>query len=126
MLAVRVGERGRGGASVRRPLFRRTWRVGSRKAKRKSDKCCATRALARFESALGAVGAAELRLRYAGLPAVRRRLRLIALIEGPAVIRRMLGHLKLPTEVPAARPSRGPPTRSEPSAAKAEDDLAAP
>ena len=37
------------------------------------------------------------------------RLRLLALIEAPSVIRRILGHLGLPTEVPAARPSRAPP-----------------
>jgi len=34
------------------------------------------------------------------------RLRLVAVIEEARVIRRILGHLGLPTEVPAARPSR--------------------
>ena len=37
------------------------------------------------------------------------RLRLIALIEAAAVVRRILAHLGLPTEVPVARPSRAPP-----------------
>ena len=37
------------------------------------------------------------------------RLRLIALIEEAQVIRRILGHLRLPIEVPVARPSRAPP-----------------
>ena len=37
------------------------------------------------------------------------RLTLIALIEDPAVIGRMLQHLELPTEVPEARPARAPP-----------------
>ena len=37
------------------------------------------------------------------------RLRLLALIETRPVIRRILGHLGLPTEVAAARPSRAPP-----------------
>ena len=53
-------------------------------------------------------------------------LRLIALIEDPAVIRRMLRHLNLPTEVPAARPSRGPPIPFGAFRGQAEDDLAAP
>ncbi len=38
------------------------------------------------------------------------RLRLVALIEEARVIRRILGHLGLPTEVPAARPARSPPS----------------
>jgi len=45
------------------------------------------------------------------------RLELIALIEDPTVIRRILSHLGLPTEVPTARPARPPPLplgRSEP------------
>ncbi len=37
------------------------------------------------------------------------RLRLLALIEQRAVIARILGHLGLPTEVPAARAPRSPP-----------------
>jgi hypothetical protein len=37
------------------------------------------------------------------------RLELIALIEDPSVIRRILSHLGLPTEVPVARPARPPP-----------------
>src|SRR3989337_1785853 len=37
------------------------------------------------------------------------RLRLVALIDEPGVNRRILGHLGLPTEVPAARLSRAPP-----------------
>jgi hypothetical protein len=37
------------------------------------------------------------------------RLRLIAVIEQPAVIKRLLGHLGLPTELPVPRPARPPP-----------------
>jgi hypothetical protein len=37
------------------------------------------------------------------------RLRLIALIEQPAVIKRVFGHLGLPTELPVPRPARPPP-----------------
>ena len=53
------------------------------------------------------------------------RLELIALIEDPAVIRRILSHLGLPTAVPAARPARPPPLPigSDPGY---EDDVAVP
>ena len=37
------------------------------------------------------------------------RLRIIAMIESPAVIRRILTHLGLPTEPPVVSPARGPP-----------------
>jgi hypothetical protein len=37
------------------------------------------------------------------------RLRLVALIDEAAVVRRILRHLGLPTEVPEARPARAPP-----------------
>ena len=37
------------------------------------------------------------------------RLRLVALIEDPLVIRRILGHLDHPTEIPEPRPARAPP-----------------
>ena len=37
------------------------------------------------------------------------RLTLIALIEDPAVIVRVLGHLGLPTDIPEAQPARAPP-----------------
>jgi hypothetical protein len=42
-------------------------------------------------------------------PRCGNRLKLIALIEAPKVIRRILSHLGQPTEVPAARPARPPP-----------------
>jgi hypothetical protein len=54
------------------------------------------------------------------------RLELIALIEAPPVIRRILSHLGLPTEVPATRPARPPPLpmgRSDPCY---DDDVAVP
>ena len=54
------------------------------------------------------------------------RLRLIALIDEPGVIRRILGHLGLLTEVPAARPSRAPPIPLDPVPDRAEDDITAP
>ena len=37
------------------------------------------------------------------------RIRVIAVIESPAVIRRILKHLGLPAEPPAIAPARGPP-----------------
>ena len=43
------------------------------------------------------------------------RLRLMALIEAPRAIRRMLMHLGLPTEVPPPRPSRAPPIARAPT-----------
>jgi hypothetical protein len=59
-------------------------------------------------------------------PEVRGRLRLIALIEEAPVIRRILRHLGLPTEVPEARPSRAPPMLFDPVAECAADDIATP
>ena len=38
-----------------------------------------------------------------------RSLALIALIEDPAVIARVLRHLGLPTDIPEAQPARAPP-----------------
>lgn len=61
------------------------------------------------ELAVGGVDAAELWLRRLGVPALRRPVKLIALIEDPLVIRRILSHLGLPTEVPAAHSARPPP-----------------
>lgn len=45
----------------------------------------------------------------AACPRSGDRLALIALIEDPPVIQRILSHLGLPTEVPVARPARPPP-----------------
>ena len=42
-------------------------------------------------------------------PSCGGRRKLIALIEDPTVIRRVLQHLGLPTDVPEARPARAPP-----------------
>ena len=57
---------------------------------------------------------AELMRRSLGLdvlacPRCGGRLTLIALIEDPAVIVRVLGHLGLPIDIPAAQPARAPP-----------------
>jgi uncharacterized protein YbaR (Trm112 family) len=57
---------------------------------------------------------AELMRRSLGLdvlacPRCGGRLTLIALIDEPAVVRRVLQHLGLPTEVPETRPARAPP-----------------
>ena len=41
------------------------------------------------------------------------RLRLVALIEAPGVVRRILVHLGLPAEVPLPRPARAPPLLDE-------------
>jgi hypothetical protein len=41
------------------------------------------------------------------------RMSLIATIDDPGVIRKILGHLGLPTEVPRSRPSRPPPASSQ-------------
>jgi hypothetical protein len=54
------------------------------------------------------------------------RLRLIALIEEARVIQRILGHLGLATEVPAARPSRAPPMPFDGDADCAADNIATP
>jgi len=54
------------------------------------------------------------------------RLHLIALIEDAQVIRRILTHLGLPAEVPAARPARPPPMPFEPVDHSVHDDLAVP
>jgi hypothetical protein len=45
-------------------------------------------------------------------PRCSGRLRLIALIEQPAVIKRLLRHLGLPTELPVPRPARPPPDQA--------------
>ena len=42
-------------------------------------------------------------------PGCGGRLRLLALLEAGAVTARILRHLGLPAEVPAARPARAPP-----------------
>ena len=48
---------------------------------------------------------------------------MIALIQEAAVIERILRHLGLPTETPAARPARGPPLLAGvPDAAGWDDD----
>ena len=52
------------------------------------------------------------------------QLRLIALIEDPGVIRRILGHLGVPTERPAARPPRAPPMPFERCHDHVDDDIA--
>ena len=54
------------------------------------------------------------------------RLALIALIEGPKVIRRILGHLGLPADVPAARPARPPPLRIGRADTWHDDDISVP
>jgi len=41
------------------------------------------------------------------------RLRLIATIEDPAVVQRILGHLGLPTELPGLYPARPPPDEGD-------------
>jgi hypothetical protein len=54
------------------------------------------------------------------------RLALIALIEEAAVIRRILRHLGVPTEVPATRPARPPPLPIGRSDPRYDDDIAVP
>ncbi len=55
------------------------------------------------------------------------RLQVIALIEEAAVIRRILQHLGVPTEVPAPQPARAPPLlMSGPEAAPWDDGADAP
>jgi hypothetical protein len=54
------------------------------------------------------------------------RLELIALIEEAAVIRRILRHLGVPTEVPATRPARPPPLPIGRSDPRYDDDIAVP
>jgi len=69
-------------------------------------------------SRAGAYQWAELMRRTFGLdvlacPHCGGRLRLVALIEQAAVVRRILRHLGLPPEVPEPRPARAPPRRLE-------------
>ena len=59
-------------------------------------------------------------------PGCGGRFELIALIENPPVIRRILGHLGLPTEVPAARPARPPPLPLGRSDPRYDADIAVP
>jgi len=54
------------------------------------------------------------------------RLELIASIEDPRVIRRILNHLGLPADVPATRPARSPPLPIEHSDSTYDDEVAAP
>ena len=54
------------------------------------------------------------------------RLELIALIEDPSVLRRILSHLGLPTEVPTARPARPPPLPIGRADTWYDDDVAVP
>jgi hypothetical protein len=59
-------------------------------------------------------------------PRCGNRLELVALIEEAAVIRRILRHLGLPTEVPAARLARPPPLPIGQAEARYDDNIAAP
>ena len=59
-------------------------------------------------------------------PRCGNRLELIALIEDPTVIRRLLSHLGLPTEVRAVRPARPPPLPIGRSDPWYDDDVAVP
>jgi hypothetical protein len=59
-------------------------------------------------------------------PRGQGRLDLIALIEDPRVVCRILNHLGLPADVPAARPARAPPLPIAPSAPSYDDEWAAP
>ena len=51
------------------------------------------------------------------------RLRLIALIDQASVIQHILGHLGLPTEIPASTPARAPPRLLDATAPPFDDDL---
>ena len=42
-------------------------------------------------------------------PRCHGRMKLIALIEEPRVVRKILDHLGLPTDIPSPRPARSPP-----------------
>ena len=69
---------------------------------------------------------AELMRRSMGLdvvtcPRCGGRLRLIAVIEDPAVVQRVLRHLGLPTDIPEARSARAPPTELAPDLFFADD-----
>ena len=50
-------------------------------------------------------------------------MRLVALIDQPSVIRRILRHLELPTEVPAPRPARDPPLQELSPTAHSPDEV---
>ena len=49
------------------------------------------------------------------------RLRLIAMIDDPTVVQRVLRHVGLPTQIPDARPARAPPTEVAPDLFFADD-----
>ena len=71
---------------------------------------------------------AELMRRSLGLdvlacPRCGGRLVLIALLDDPAVIRRILEHLGLPTEIPEARPARAPPLLDDAPGPDVPDEL---
>ncbi len=53
------------------------------------------------------------------------RFRLIALIEHPPVVQRILGHLGLPCQIAGALPSRAPPLRLPGDPTTIDDDLPA-
>ena len=46
---------------------------------------------------------------------------MIAVIDDPAVVERVLRHLGLPTEIPEARPARAPPAEVAPDLFFADD-----
>jgi hypothetical protein len=54
------------------------------------------------------------------------RLELIALIEDPRVIRRILNHLGLPADVPATRPARSSPLPMAHADPNDDDEVVAP
>jgi len=48
-------------------------------------------------------------------PGCGGRMRVVSAVTSPAVIRRILEHLDLPTEIPAFAPARGPPQEELPA-----------
>jgi hypothetical protein len=60
-----------------------------------------------------------------GCPRCGGRFRLIALIDNPRVVQRILAHLRLPCEVPGALPPRAPPLPLDRAVGWVDDDTPA-
>jgi hypothetical protein len=85
------------------PLFP----FSSRRGMRGRDGCCTAQRRARGQRWADLMRRTEFDV--LACPRCGGRLRLVALIEDGAVIGRILRHLRLPTDLPVARPPRAPP-----------------
>jgi hypothetical protein len=116
---------------------RSTWRARLRKSEPEQSSAASEPAPDGESRSVGAIPSrtnwlwAELMRRSFGFdvlacPRCGGRLSLIALIEDARVIRRILSHLRLPTDVPEPRPARSPPLRVDYMDPTYDDDVAVP